>query len=214
MTIKVWGRRNSVNVQKVLWTLGELRLPCEFVNAGGHFGGLDAPEFRAMNPHGRVPVLADGDAVVWESNAIVRYLAARYGSGSLWVESPATRACADEWMDWTLATFQPDFLGLFANFFRTPEADRKHALIADYAARCVRHFGLLDVRLAAQPFLAGDALTMGDIPAGALLHRFFGMGYPMPDFPHVRAWYDRLALRSAYREHVMVVFEDLRGHPA
>src|SRR5436305_1023582 len=108
--LTVWGRLNSFNVQKVLWLVGELALPFEHVSAGGAVGGLDTPEFREMNPHGRVPVIRDGDVVVWESHAIMRYLAARYGQGRFWSDDPADRSIADRWMDWAQATLQPDFL--------------------------------------------------------------------------------------------------------
>ena len=111
--IRLWGRKNSINVQKVQWTLGELAMPFEHVDAGGDAGGLDAPAFRAMNPHGRVPVLQDGDTAIWESNAIVRYLSAAYASGGLCPADPLERARYEAWMDWTLATLQPAIGGLF-----------------------------------------------------------------------------------------------------
>lgn len=117
--LRVWGRRSAYNVQKVLWTVGELGLPYEHIDVGSLAGQLDTPEFLAMNPHGRIPVLADGETVVWESNSIVRYLSAAYG-GALWAAEPAERSLAERWMDWELATLQPDFLALFWGFFRMP----------------------------------------------------------------------------------------------
>ena len=122
--ITLWGRRNSVNVQKVLWTLDEIGLPFEHVDAGGGAGGLDDPGFRAMNPHGRIPVLRDGETSVWESNTIVRYLCATYAPGTLCSAQPAERAKAEAWMDWTLATLQPAIMGVFWGFYRTPAAER------------------------------------------------------------------------------------------
>src|SRR5262245_29175994 len=120
--LKVWGRRNSFNVQKVLWLVGELGLAHEHIPAGGSFGRLDEPSFRALNPHGRVPVIEDGDLAVWESHAILRYLAARYDRSGLWSADPAARARVDAWMDWSQATLQPDFLmGIFWGYYRTPE---------------------------------------------------------------------------------------------
>ena len=124
MQLILWGRSSAYNVQKVLWTLAELGLSYEHIEVGGIPGQLDTPEFLAMNPHGRIPILADGVNVIWESNAIVRYLSAKYSAGSLWSVDPAERSYADRWMDWELATFQPDFLALFWSFYRTPVAQR------------------------------------------------------------------------------------------
>ncbi len=212
--IRIWGRRSAFNVQKVLWTLGELGLSHAHVEAGGSAGGLDTPEFLAMNPHGRIPVLVDGDTTLWESHTIVRYLAARYGAGSLWPEDPAERSLADRWMDWSQATLQPDFMTLFWGFFRTPEPERDAARIAGARERCARDFRLIDEHLATRAYLAGAGFTMGDVPAGASLYRYFEMGVPVPELPNVRAWYQRLAARPAYREHVMIPFEELRGRLA
>jgi glutathione S-transferase len=212
--LEVWGRRSAYNVQKVLWVVGELGLAHTHVDAGGAAGGLDAPRFRALNPHGRVPVLVDGAATVWESNSVVRYLAARHGAGSLWPEDPAERSLADRWMDWELATLQPDFMHLFWGFYRTPAADRNPRAIEAARARCADRYRRLDDQLASRAFLAGDAFTMGDIPAGTSLFRYFGMGLEKPELPNLRRWYGRLAERPAYREHVMRPFEELRGRLA
>jgi glutathione S-transferase len=209
--LKVWGRRSAFNVQKVLWAIGELRLPHEHIDAGGSFGGIDTPEFLTMNPHGRIPVVVDKESTLWESHTIVRYLAAAYGSGFLWPETPAERSLADRWMDWSLATFQPDFMKLFWGFFRTPEAQHDAHLIRGTMNRCTDHLRILDAHLSTHPFLAGRAFSMGDIPAGTALYRYFEMGVAVPRLPNVRAWYEHLAERPAYREHVMVQFEELRG---
>jgi glutathione S-transferase len=209
--LKVWGRRSAFNVQKVLWTIGELRLPHEHIDAGGSAGGLDAPDFLAMNPHGRIPVVVDRQATLWESHSIIRYLAAAYSPGFLWPEEPAERSLADRWMDWSLATLQPDFMTLFWGFFRTPEAQRNTRLVERSMARCADHFRILEAHLSAHPFLAGDGFTMGDIPAATALYRYFEMGIAVPELPSVRSWYRRLSQRPAYREHVMVEFEELRG---
>jgi glutathione S-transferase len=210
--LTIWGRRNAFNVQKVMWLVGELGLPHQHVPAGGDFGGLDDPAFRAMNPHGRVPVIDDGGTVVWESHSILRYLAAR--DGRLWPSDPAERSQADRWMDWSLASLQRDFMDLFWGHWRTPEAQRDPELIARKQAACAAHFRLLDAHLAERPYLAGGAFGLGDIPAGTVLYRYFGMGLVVPSVPHVRAWYARLMERPAYREHVMMPFDDMYGRLA
>lgn len=210
--LTIWGRRNAFNVQKVMWLVGELGLLHEHIPAGGDFGGLDDPAFRARNPHGRVPVIDDGGTVVWESHAILRYLAAR--AGRFWPDDPGTRSLSDRWMDWSLATLQRDFMDLFWGHWRTPEGQRDQALIARKQEACAAHIRLLDDHLADRPFLAGEDFGLGDIPAGTVLFRYFGMGLETPAVPHVRAWYDRLAGRPAYREHVMMPFDDMYGRLA
>ena len=209
--ITLWGRRSAYNVQKLLWALGELELSYRHVDVGGRFGGLDAPDFLAMNPHGRIPVIADGDTIVWESHSAIRYLAALHGAGSLWPEDPAKRSHADRWMDWTLASQGPDFMNLFWSFYRTPPAQRDDARVARVKRSCEAHFALLDAHLEERPFVAGEAFTMGDIPPGTALYRYFEMGVEVPDFPALRAWYERLKQRRAFRDHVMVDFLELEG---
>ncbi len=209
--IEIWGRASAFNVQKVLWALDELGLAYRRIEAGGAAGGLADPQFLAFNPHGRIPVLRDGATVVWESHSIVRYLAAAYGAGNLWPRDAAERSLADRWMDWALATLQPDFMALFWGYFRTPEAERDARAVEAAKTHCAAGFAMLDAHLARQPYLAGQAFTMGDIPAATALYRYFEMGVATPPLPQVRAWYARLAERPAYREHVMRPFDELRG---
>ena len=210
--LKVWGRRSSFNLQKVMWLVDELGLAHEHILAGGDHGGLDTPEFRAMNPHGRVPVIDDDGVVVWESHAILRYLAARHGGERFWSPDAATRSQADRWMDWSQTALQLDFLmGVFWGFYRTPERQRDTAAVARSIARCSGHMRLLDRILADRPFLGGETLTLADIPAGTALYRYFGLEIDRPRVPHVEAWYARLQQRPAYARHVMVPFGELYG---
>ena len=210
--LRIWGRRSSGNVQKVLWLVGELDLPHEHVPAGGDVGGLDDPTFRAMNPHGKVPVIEDDGAVVWESHAILRYLAAKHGADRFWPADPAARAPVDGWMDWAQTALQPAFLGgVFWGFYRTPEAQRDEAAVTkalDQTARCLT---LVDARLADRPFVDGDAVSLADIAIGTHLYRYFELEILRPSLPRLEGWYDRLRDRPAYREHVMVPFGELRG---
>ena len=165
-----------------------------------------------MNPHGRVPVINDEGTVVWESHAILHYLAARYGHGQFWSEDAAARSHVEGWMDWAQTALQPDFLmGVFWGFYRTPEHLRNWTAIRDKFARCTRHFQLLDKILTDQPFLCGDTLTLADIAAGTSLYRYFELEIERPNVSNVEDWYRRLQGRAAYREHVMVPFEELRG---
>jgi glutathione S-transferase len=210
--LRIWGRKNSINVQKAMWAVGELGLSHQRIDAGGPFGGLETAEFRTMNPNKRIPVIDDGGTVVWESHAIVRYLAIKYGAGTLAPEDPGERAKSDMWTDWTLADLQPAFTGgVFWNFYRTPENKRDWPLIRRSVARCAALFQLLDRHLEGREFLAGDRLTFGDIPAGAQLYRYFNIDIERPTLPNVKAWYERLTSREPYRMHVMVPFDDLKG---
>lgn len=210
--LKIWGRRNSINVQKAMWAIAETGIAHERIDAGGPFGGLDTDEFAAMNPNRRVPVIDDDGTIVWESHAIVRYLAAKYGAGSLWPDDIGARARSDMWMDWVTADLQPAFIGgVFWNFYRTPEEQRNWNVIRQGIARSAILFRILDRHLEGQPFVAGDTLTIGDIAAGAQLYRYFELEIDRPDLPNVEAWYARLKDRPAYREHVMVPFGDLKG---
>lgn len=210
--LTVWGRRNAFNVQKVMWLVDELALPHRHVPAGGGFGMLDAPDFLAMNPHGRIPVIDDDGTVVWESHSILRYLAARHGRPGFWRDDPAEQSRADRWMDWAQTTLQPAFLhGVFRGYYRTPPEQRDTVRVEHSIAQCAQYFRLLDTVLAGQPFLAGDAITLADIAVGTHLYRYFELDIARPDVPHVTAWYERLKARPAYRAHVMIPFDELRG---
>ena len=164
-----------------------------------------------MNPHGRIPVVDDHGVIVWESHAILRYLAARYGGPSWWPHEPADRATADGWMDWAQTALQRDFLtGVFWGGYRTPEAQRDRPAVAAALAACHRHFRLLDEILAHRPFLSGQNLGLADIPAGTHLYRYFTLKIDRPDTRNVQAWYERLRDRPAYRDHVMIPFDDMK----
>ena len=213
--LEVWGRRSSANVQKVLWLVGELDLPHTHVPAGGDFGRLDEPRFRALNPHGKVPVIRDGPVVVWESHAILRYLAATHGADRFWPAEPSVRAPVDTWMDWAQTALQPAFLGgVFWGFYRTPPAQRDATAIAAALDRTHRLLGLIEARLAGRPFLTGETLSLADMAVGTHLYRYFELEIDRPSMPRLEAWYDRLRARPAYRQHVMVSFAELEGRLA
>jgi glutathione S-transferase len=213
--LKVWGRRNSQNVQKVMWLVGELSLSHEHIPAGGAFGRLSEPQFGALNPNRLIPVIKDGTAVVWESHAILRYLAASYGGNRLWPSDPYMRSLADRWLDWSQSLWEPAFVtGIFWGYHRTPEPDRNEAAVAAAMQRCVALVGIADAVLAHRSFLAGPDFTLADIPFGSTLYRYFGLDIQRPPTPHVEAYFARLEGRPAYREHIMVPFADLRGRLA
>jgi len=213
--IKVWGRRNSLNVQKVLWLVGELNLPHERVDAGGPFGRLSEPQFGALNPNRLVPVLEDDGLAIWESHSILRYLAARYGGEEYWPADAGARSVFDRWMDWCQAHWQPAFLtGVFWGFYRTPEPGRDWNAIKRSIGLCSELMRIVEADLKERSYLAADRITLGDIPLGTSLYRYFELEIDRPSLPRVEAWYARLKGRPAYREHVMVRFDDLKGRLA
>ncbi len=209
--LKIWGRRSAFNVQKVLWLIAELELQHQHIDAGGAAGGLDAREFIAMNPTARIPVIDDNGMIVWESHTILRYLAARRGAESFWPADPGERSLAERWMDWSQTSLQPAFMDLFWGWYRTPESQRDTAFVAQARERCATCFQMLDAWLTERQFLAGSMLTLADLPAGTSLYRYFELDIDRPPLPHVEAWYNRLAERPAFRDHIMVPFDDLKG---
>ena len=202
--LKIWGRTSSINVQKVMWTVAELGLAHERFDVGGPFGGLEGPEYAALNPNRLIPVLQDGATTVWESNAIVRYLAGRYGSGGLWPEDPGVRSEADRWMDWQLTTLQPAIGPIFLGLIRTQPEKRDMALIDASAERLAQAMTILDRHLAGRPFVAGDRLTMGDIPVGCVCWRYANLDVARPHLPNIAAYRARLEERPGYRAQVML----------
>lgn len=202
--LTIWGRTNSINVQKAMWAVGELGLAHRRIDAGGAFGGLDTQEYLAKNPNQRVPAIEDDGVVVWESNAIVRYLAGKYGAGTLWPEDPAVRAIADQWMDWQQTTLSADMYVIFWGLIRTPEADRDMAAIETSAANLGGIWQRLENHLEDRDYIAGDAFTMGDIPVGAACYRYLTLDIDRPALPAIAAWYARLQAREPFRTHVRI----------
>jgi glutathione S-transferase len=202
--LRIWGRNNSINVQKVMWIVDELKLPHERVDAGMQYGGVNEEWYRAMNPNGRVPTIEDEGFVLWESNAIVRYLAGKHASGSFSPSDAKARADADRWMDWTTSTVHPVMTPLFWGLIRTPPEKRDAAAIEGHRKEMEKLAGVLDAQLAGKQFITGDTLTMGDIPVGCFIYRWYALPIERGEYPNLRAWYERLAARPAFRQHVML----------
>ncbi|MBO0905034.1 glutathione S-transferase family protein [Jiella sonneratiae] len=201
--MKIWGRNNSINVRKVLWCAEELGVAYERVEAGGAFGVVDTPAYRALNPNGRVPTLQDGELVLWESNAIVRYLARRYGAGRFAADDPAAFASADKWMDWASTSFGGPYRDVFWNMVRMTPETRDAAAVERGLAECGRLLEIPEAQLSRTPYLSGEDLGIGDIPLGCAAYGWFEMPIERPDFPNLAAWYERLKQRPAYRAGVM-----------
>ncbi|WFU36977.1 glutathione S-transferase family protein [Bradyrhizobium brasilense] len=198
--LTIWGRANSVNVQKVLWCLAELDLPYQRIDAGMQFGKNDQPDYLAMNPNGRVPTLVDGDFVLWESNSVMRYLCMAYGHGApLYPQAPTARAAVDRWLDWTLSTLQPVDRPVFWGLVRTPPEKRDMVQIQKDADAEGVAWRVVEAQLARRRFIEGDQFTIADVALGAFARRWLGVeGVTKPKLPHLERWFGEIAGRPAF----------------
>ena len=201
--LKVIGRDTSSNVQKVLWTCGELDLPFERENLGGPFGGNDTPEYRALNPNGRVPTIVDGDFVLWESNSCSRYLAAKHGYGTMYPEDPQVRGNGERWMDWQLTTMSPTLVPVFWGMVRTAPEDRDMDAIEKARKELSANIAIVDRYLEKSEYISGDHFNVTDIPLGIAAYRWFAMEIEREDYPNFKRWYDLLSKRKPFQEHIM-----------
>lgn len=200
--LKIWGRKNSSNVRKALWCAEEAGLAYERIDAGGAFGVVNDAPYRALNPNGVVPTLEDEGFVLWESNTIVRYLAARYAP-KLYPQDLQQRASAEKWMDWTTSSLAAPFRTVFWGTVRTPPEQRDVAAIQAAIDTCADLLAIPEATLAQQPYLTGAQFGIGDIPLGCFIYAWFEMPIERPAQPHLAAWYERLKARPAYRDAVM-----------
>lgn len=202
--LKILGRATSTNVQKVLWFCDEEGLAYEHDNdIGGAFGRNDTPEYLAMNPNGRVPVVIDGDFVMWESNSIIRYLARKRKSG-FYPSDFRVRQMIERWMDWELSLCAPRMVPVFIGLIRTKPEDRNQAAIDAGVQQWNAAMKILDAQLADNEYVAGDAFTLADIPLAPLAHRWLNLDIERPDAPNIRRWYDMLSEREPMQTWVKV----------
>jgi glutathione S-transferase len=198
--LKIWGRLSSVNVQKVVWCADEIGLAYERIDAGGKYGLNDTPEYLARNPNGLVPVIEDGDFVLYESNAIVRYLAARDAVDSLWPSDLRERADVDRWMEWQSTSFTPAMWAAFWQLIRTAPDQRDAAAIEASRSKSEKCAAILDAHLSKHRFLTGDTFTAADIVVGCAAHRWLNLPLPRVARPHLERWYDELKSRPGSRQ--------------
>ncbi|HEX9701678.1 MAG TPA: glutathione S-transferase family protein [Rhodospirillales bacterium] len=203
--IRILGRISSINVQKVMWCADEIGAKVERVDVGGKFKGNDTPEYLAKNPMGLVPTLEDGEFVMWESNAIVRYLADAHGKAPWQPADAKGRGIANQWMDWYLTAMHPPMTTIFLQLIRTKPEDRDMKAFEDAAAKASKLWTMVDGQLARRPYLTGDQPTIGDIPAGCSVNRWYVLDVKRPKLPNLEAWYERLKARPAYGKHVTAI---------
>lgn len=200
--LKIWGRLTSVNVQKVVWCVDELGIAYERVDAGRDFGIVGTPEYLAKNPNGLIPLIEDDGFVLWESNAIVRYLSAQYGMGTLCPADARARADADRWMDWQTTTFNPSIAPAFWHLIRFAPDKRDAVVVENARVTAEKHLALLDAHLASNEFVTGSIFTMGDIPLGCSVNRWYKLPLAHEPRPNVERWYRQLCTRQAAKQVV------------
>jgi glutathione S-transferase len=202
--LTIWGRANSVNVQKVLWCLAELDLPFERIDAGMQYGVTQEAHYLAMNPNARVPTLVDGDYALWESNSIMRYLCMAYRPDtSIYPKEPRLRAAVDRWLDWTLSTVQPVDRPVFWGLVRTPPAQRDMAAMQKAADAEAEVWRIAEHHLSTRRFIEGDKFSIADIALGAYARRWLGVeGITRPKQPHLERWFALLGERKGFAKFV------------
>ena len=197
--LKLWGRTSSINVRKVLWTLQAIGVPFERVDAGLSFGIVKTPDYLVKNPNAMIPLLEDGDFSLWESNVIVRYLCAKYANGTLYPKSIQQQFDAERWMDWQQTTLNNASRDAFYHWIRVKPELRSHALIAKSVEATEPLLQMVDNLLTNRAYVAGDHLTMADIPIACEIHRWWGLPQPRPAFVHIERWYTQMLAHPASR---------------
>ena len=204
--IKIWGRNTSSNVQKVMWAIGEIGLPHQRIDVGGPFGKNREPAYLTMNPNGLVPTLEEEDGfLLWESNTIVRYLAAKHKAGSLEPADLRTRALASKWMDWQLTVAGPAIFACFWGLIRTPADKRDHATIEESKKKTTAAMTIMDQQLAKTRYLAGDDFSYGDIPVGIIAYRYRQLVPERPALANFERWYAAISSRQAFKDQIAAV---------
>ena len=211
MTLKLWGRPTSGRTQKVLWTLAEIGLPFEFVMASGEmgpaghvakgnrpYGVVDTPEYRALNPNGRIPTIDDGGFVLWESNSIVRYLAMQYAPDLLYGNDVKTFASASRWLDWENNELLPPQHDLVMHLIRLPEDQRDAKKLETARQTFVKKLAIMEHELARNAYICGERFTYGDIALGLRMHRWRLFGLAGPPMPNIDRWYNAIVARPAF----------------
>lgn len=202
--LKIWGRANSVNVQKVLWTCDEIALPYERIDAGMKFGINTTPPFLANNPNGKIPLIEDGDFLLWESNAIMRYLALAHGGSAIYPADPKVRGGVERWLDWTISTLQPAERPVFWGYVRTAPAQRDNTELRLAAEKLGEVYGILDHHLAGRTFVEGEAFSLADIALACFARRWLNIAeIERPKVANIDRWYAGLQHRRAFEHYLL-----------
>ena len=209
---KLWGRKSSSNVQAVRWCLEVLGLEYEQIDAGIHYGVVDTDEYYAINPNRTVPTLQEDDQVsLWESGAIIRYLASQYGPVSFWPSDSRERSRVDQWAEWSKINIALGFTGpVFWKVVRTAPSKQDPQLIAENLKTLDRYLSIADRQLAGKEFLTSDQITVADIQFGHVLYRYYDISIRRSEHPNIERYYHMLSERPDYQQCVMVNYDELR----
>lgn len=212
MNRTIWGRASSSNVQAVVWCLQVIGLDYKRIDAGFTYGVVDTDEYRAINPNGTVPALIDGDhPPLWESGAILRYLASQYGPDTFWPTDPVMRATVDQWAEWSKINIALKFTApVFWKVVRTAPSKQDPVAIANNLIALEKYLVIADDQLAKNRFLAGPELTLADIQFGHTLYRYFDIEIKRKPYPNLQRYYEMLTARPDYQKSVMVDYSELR----
>lgn len=203
--LKIWGRNNSINVKKVLWIAEELGLNYENIEVGGKLGGLDTPEFLKLNPNAMIPVVDDDGFILWESNTIVRYIAAQYGRDSFWIDDPKQRCAAEKWMDWASEELFPLFKVILFNSVRLAPEKRDAHILADAIDGFENKLSIIENELSLNLWLSGKNFGVADIIVGTFIYYYYEINIKRyKDFPKISNWYQRLKKRPSYVKIIMI----------
>lgn len=211
--LTVWGRKTSSNVQALMWCIGEMELPYVRHDIGHKYKGTETDFYYSLNPNRTVPVLQDGTAPpLWETGAILRYLANRYGAESFWPSDDIQKANIDKWAEWSKINVATAFnLPVFWRVVRTPQENRDEQAIAEAMVKLENYLSVAEAQFEKHRFLAGDDFSLADIQFGHVLYRYYDIDVVRKSLPRLRAYYENIAVRPAFREHVMVSYEELRA---
>jgi glutathione S-transferase len=204
VTLTVWGRPEAVNVQKVLWCAEELGLDYTRIDVGGHFGGLDTPDFLAMNPWGRIPVIRHNDFTLWESNACLRYLCRTFKQGPFANLSDHAFAQADQWVDWLSTTlYYSAFRQYYLYQIRIPSAEKDASKLAAFREEALIPLRFLNEQLAKRSYVVSEQFSMADLLAGVYVDRWMRLDAEASSLTHIARYFERLSQREPYKKTIL-----------
>ena len=209
--LTVYGRKSSSSVQLVMWAIDELEIDHNRLDYGHGYASTETEAYLAKNPMGRIPVIEDASLTMFESAAILRYLGATYGDNDFWPRAPEKRGPLDTWAEWGKNTFTEAVLDIFVYDVRLSPKTRDPVILERAIEKLSPLARIFDTRVKNKTWIGGEVFTFADVACGHILYRYFNLAWERPDLPALASYYERLQQRPAFRKHVMVSYEELRG---